>query len=66
MSGDNATSDMMARAAAAAGVPVNVLQALLALESDFKDFSRQGVKTSFADKVSEVIEAAAAAGDGTS
>lgn len=59
MSIEGPTDEIITRAAAAAGVPAAVLLALLGLETEFRDFSIQGVKTAFAGRVADILERAA-------
>lgn len=59
MNAEGPTDEIVTRAAAAAGVPADVLLELLGLESEFRDFSIQGVKTAFAGRVADILERAA-------
>lgn len=60
MSEDEQKASLLARAAEAAGVTPALLEALLALDDDFPDFTVYGAKTNFSRKVAEILDAAAA------
>lgn len=58
MTEDVGVQKLIDRAASRAGIPVTVLQNLLALEEDFPDFTIHGSKTEFSRRIERILDAA--------
>lgn len=59
MNQENELSDLVAKAALRNGVQPDVLEALLALESTFANFSVFGSKAEFSRQVARIVDKAA-------
>jgi hypothetical protein len=58
MNEEDNSVDLIAKAAAQNGVATVVLQRLLALESNFANFTSYGAKADFSRKVAEILDEA--------
>lgn len=58
MDDDSEVATLVARAAARGGLPPATLEALLALEEQFQDFTIPGERTRFGRAVGEILDAA--------
>ncbi|APZ97612.1 hypothetical protein BWQ93_03260 [Sphingopyxis sp. QXT-31] len=62
MAEGDAVDELLQRAAARHGLPLAILQDLLALEGDFPDFTVHGAKSEFTRRVTALLDAAAGEG----